>query len=394
MLEFGGIGPAPFATMVLADYGATVIRIDRGIPAPGAKSALPKDVTSRGKTSVVIDAKNPMGLGVLRKMIATADVLIDPYRPGVLEKLGLGPEDCERINPRLIYARMTGFPRANSSYSQMAGHDLNYIAVSGVLDMIRSKDANGGSGAPVPPLNLLGDFAGGGIMLVLGILLAIVERQASGKGQVVATDMVSGARYISSFPLLLSHPANPAGAWHAPPGHNLLDGGSPFYALYRTSDDLYMSVGCLEPQFFAEFARIVNPHLSSPLEPSRQLDFSTWDEMRAKLTAAFASKPRDEWTKMFHGTDACCVPVLTSAEVTGDEVGDTRVASAQAHLPPAPHPHLSRTPAAPTPAYDKLSDFYVANGSGVDAILAHYAKDLSATEAQYLQKANGVGAKL
>ena len=389
VIEFGGIGPAPYATMVLADWGAKIFRIDRGMPRAGTVGG---DVTSRGKISVVVDAKTPEGNAVLKKMIKTSDVLIDPYRPGVLEKLGLGPDECAAMNPRLIYARMTGFPRDNSSYKDMAGHDINYIALSGVLDMIRAKDDSGNPAAPVPPMNLLGDFAGGGIMLVLGILLAVIERQASGKGQVVATDMVSGARYISSFPLLLAHPRNKAGNWSNPPGWNLLDGGSPFYGVYRTSDNKYMSVGCLEPQFFAEFARIINPHLSTPLDPKRQTDISTWPAMRATLTEAFAKKPRDEWAKMFHKTDACCVPVLTPAEVSADEVGAK--GPQPDHVPPAPHPHLSRTPANGTPSYATQAEFYVKNGSGVDNVLAAFGDELSAAEKAYLAKTNGQGAKL
>jgi alpha-methylacyl-CoA racemase len=392
VLEFGGIGPAPFACMVLADWGANVTRIDRS----AGRDVSPKDVTSRGKTSVVVDAKDPAGRAVLRKMVERADVLVDPYRPGVLEKLGLGPEDCERINPRLIYARMTGFARENSSYSKMAGHDINYIALSGVLDMIRSRDSvTGNPAAPLPPLNLLGDFAGGGIMLVLGILLAVVERQSSGKGQVVATDMVSGTRYISSFPLLHANPANTSGTWPLPPGNNLLDGGSPFYGLYRTSDNKYMSVGCLEPQFFAEFARIINPFLGDrALNPKKQTDVSTWPAMRKALTDAFVAKPRDEWARMFHGTDACCVPVLTASEVSSDEVGGAAAPPAGAHLPPAPHPRLLRTPANPTPAYSSHDDFYVVNGSGIDSVLRDLGSALTPAETAYLKKVNGQGSKL
>ncbi|KAL1408150.1 hypothetical protein Q8F55_004953 [Vanrija albida] len=389
VVEFSGIGPGPFATMILADFGAEVTRIDRGLNSGRS------DVTSRGKRSVIVDAKDPNGNTVIRKMLATADVLVDPFRPGVLDKLGLGPHQLEKLNPRLIVARMTGFPRTNSNYSQMAGHDINYIAVSGVLDMIRSKDAHGEPSTPVPPLNLLGDFAGGGIMLVLGILLAVIERQTSGKGQVVDADMVAGARYISSFPLLLAHPKSQAFIWSNPPGNNLLDGGAPFYAVYKTKDHKYMSVGCLEPQFFAEFARIINPYLRSPLSVDTQQDPSSWAEMRGTLADAFATKSRDEWAKLFHGTDACCTPVLTAGEVSGNEVGQAGVpANASSPLPPAPHPHLSRTPAGSIPAYTTQADFFVQNGSGVDKVLGELGGQLSPAEVAYLRKVNGVGAKL
>ncbi|TXT13391.1 hypothetical protein VHUM_00758 [Vanrija humicola] len=374
--------------MILADFGAQVLRIDRG---PTNRS----DVTSRGKTSVIVDAKDPSGIAIIRKMLASADVFVDPFRPGVLDKLGLGPADLEKLNPRLIVARMTGFPRANSSYSQMAGHDINYIAVSGVLDMIRSKDAHGEPSTPVAPLNLLGDFAGGGIMLVLGILLAVIERQSSGKGQVVDADMVSGARYVSSFPLLLAHPKSGAFIWSNPPGNNLLDGGAPFYAVYKTKDNKYMSVGCLEPHFFAEFARIINPYLRSPLSVDTQQDPSTWAEMRGTLADGFATKTRDEWAKLFHATDACCTPVLTQAEVSGNELGEAGVpANAATPLPPAPHPHLSRTPAARIPAYSAQTDFFVESGSGLDKVLKELGGQLSPAETEYLKRANGAKAKL
>ncbi|WOO77515.1 Alpha-methylacyl-CoA racemase [Vanrija pseudolonga] len=388
VVEFSGIGPGPFASMVLADFGADVVRIDRG-------GSLRSDVTSRGKTSLIVDLKDPNGKAVLHKMLAKADVLIDPYRPGVLDKLGFGPAQLEKLNPRLIVARMTGFPRNNSTYSQMAGHDINYIAASGVLDMIRSKDAHGEPSTPVPPLNLLGDFAGGGIMLVLGILFAVIERQASGKGQVVDTDMVSGARYISSFPLLLAHPQSGAFMWSNPPGNNLLDGGAPFYGVYKTKDDKYMSVGCLEPEFFAEFARIINPFLRSPLSVETQQDPSSWAEMRGTLADAFATKTRDEWAKLFHETDACCVPVLTAADVSGNELGQPGAqASADVPLPPAPHPNLSRTPARSIPTYSEQTDFFIEKGSGLDKVLGQLGGQLSAEETAYLKKANGAKAKL
>lgn len=388
VVEFSGIGPGPFASMVLADFGADVVRIDRA----GSNRS---DVTSRGKTSLIVDLKDPNGKAVLHKMLATADVLIDPYRPGVLDKLGFGPAHLETTNPRLIVARMTGFPRNNSTYSQMAGHDINYIAASGVLDMIRSKNDHGEPSTPVPPLNLLGDFAGGGIMLVLGILFAIIERQTSGKGQIVDTDMVSGARYISSFPLLLAHSKSRAFMWSNPPGHNLLDGGAPFYGVYKTKDDKYMSVGCLEPEFFAEFARIINPFLRSPLSVETQQDPSSWAEMRGTLADGFATKTRDEWAKLFHETDACCVPVLTAADVSGNELGKPGLqASADVPLPPTPHPILSRTPARDTPAYSKPTDFFIEKGSGLNKVLGQIGGQLSDEEKEYLKKANGEKAKL
>ncbi|BEI92209.1 uncharacterized protein CcaverHIS019_0410290 [Cutaneotrichosporon cavernicola] len=386
VLEFQGIGPAPFATMVLADYGAEVIRIDR-------KPGVSRDVTSRGKKSVVVDLKDSAGKVVIRNMIKHSDVLIDPYRPGVMEKLGFGPEECAKINPRLIFARMVGFS-PTSPYGKMAGHDLNYIAVSGVLDMIRSK-----TGEPTPPMNILGDFAGGGIMLVQGILLALLERSSSGKGQVVKTDMVNGARYISSFPLLFAHPANTNGSvgWHEPPGNNTLDGGCPFYNVYKCRDGGYMTVGCLEPQFFAEFSRLIRPFLQGDeeieaLDSRNQMNQETWGTMRLALTRVFLTNDRDEWALLFHGTDSCAVPVLTKHEVTQDQLGGAKYAQPVPEgnmYPPVPHPNLERTPAIPPPAYTDPNEFYVPAGSGVDDVLQAFGSSLSADDVKYIRRANG-----
>lgn len=386
VLEFAGIGPAPYATMVLADYGAKVIRIDRK---PGASG----DVTSRGKLSIAVDVKDPAGKATIRSLIKESDVLIDPYRPGVMEKLGFGPDECAKLNPRLIFARMVGFS-PTSPYGKMAGHDLNYIAVSGVLDMIRSK-----TGEPTPPMNILGDFAGGGIMLVQGILLALLERANSGKGQVVKTDMVNGARYIASFPLLFAHPNNTDShlGWHEPPGFNQLDGGCPFYNVYKTRDGKYMTVACLEPQFFVEFSRLIRPFLQgdeeiAALDPRNQRNKELWGKMRLALTRIFLTNDRDEWANVFHGSDACCLPVLTKTEVTQDQLGGAKYASDVPEgnmLPPVPHPNLERTPANPPPGYAHKNDFWVPAGSGLDAVLKEYGSGLAAEDVRYLRKANG-----
>ncbi|KZT40008.1 CoA-transferase family III [Sistotremastrum suecicum HHB10207 ss-3] len=330
VIELAGLAPGPFAGLILADFGADVVRIDRT-----SSNAVVKDILCRGKRSIALNLKTETGRSILKRLISAADVLIDPFRPGVLEKLCLGPDVFLApggINPRLIFARLVGFPPGPSR--DMAGHDLNYLADSGVLSMFPRGDK------PSFPLNILADFAGGGMSCVMGILLAVIERQKSGLGQVVECNMVSGTRYLSSFPLLLSLAENPT---FGEPGASkgLLDGGAPFYEVYRCSDGGYMSVACLEPQFFKVFmdrfsgalklARTVEI-MEAPMPLHLQNDRSRWPELRRYLEKGFLSKTRDEWTTIFEGSDACVMPMRTPAE------------AATAHGPvPAPHPRLSRT---------------------------------------------------
>lgn len=328
VIEFAGLAPGPFAGLVLAHNGASVIRIDR-------PSSATRDLLCAGKRSIALDMKTASGLQVAKDLIAKADVLIDPFRPGVLEKLGLGPEvfhtsdEREGLNDKLIYARLAGFPR-NGIHSTMAGHDINYIALSGILSMLP-----GTMDKPTFPLNLIADFAGGGLLCANGILLAMIERGRSGRGQVVNVDMVSGSRYISSFPLLSAG----SGVWGGPRGTNFLDGGAPFYDVYTCSDGKWMSVGCLEPQFFAQFISRFNEVMRSSgkqgsWSPSQstQSTKEDWPKLREYLDDGFRTQPRDFWTEVFHGTDACAVPVLSPTE------------AAQLHgsLHPMPHPELSR----------------------------------------------------
>lgn len=342
VVEFAGLAPGPFTGLVLAHNGASVIRIDR-------PSSTTRDLLCAGKRSIALDMKTAGGLRVAKDLVAKADVLIDPFRPGVLEKLGLGPEvfhtsdKREGLNDKLIYARLTGFPR-NGAHSTMAGHDINYIALSGILSMLP-----GTTDKPTFPLNLIADFAGGGLLCANGILLAMIERSRSGRGQVVNVDMVSGSRYISSFPLLSAV----SGAWGGQRGTNLLDGGAPFYDVYTCSDGKWMSVGCLEPQFFAQFIGKFNEIMKSDGKqrswlPS-QLTQSTkedWPKLRKYLEDGFRTHPRDFWTEIFHGTDACAVPVLSPTE------------AAQFHgsLHPIPHPELSRTSSSPLQDEIKILD--------------------------------------
>ncbi|KIM52241.1 hypothetical protein SCLCIDRAFT_573572 [Scleroderma citrinum Foug A] len=338
VVEFAGLAPAPFAGLLLAHHGATVIRIDR----PSLSSS---DVLCAGKRSIALDLKNPAGLAVAKRLVSRCDVLIDPFRPGIMEKMGLGPEvfheneGSRGLNDRLVYARVAGFP-PDGPHKSMAGHEINYLALSGVLSMLP-----GSPEKPSFPLNLLADFAGGGLLCATGILLALVERGKSGRGQVVDVNMVSGTRYVASFPLL--HVMSTSSSLLAGPrGTNPLDGGAPFYDVYTCSDGKWMSVGCLEPQFFATFLDRFNMVLQENevrLEwvPTHNVQTckEDWPKLRSYFEDGFKTQPRDYWATLFHGSDACAVPVLFPEEAAQlDPEGSTR---------PAPHPHLSRTPALP-----------------------------------------------
>jgi len=330
VIEFAGLAPGPFAGMILADNGASVTRIDR----PSVDSS---DVLCRGKRSIVIDSKLASGRKLLEEMISSSDVLIDPFRPGVLERLGLGPEiflgDGKRkaLNEKLIYARIVGFQR-NGLHKDMAGHDINYLALSGVLAMFP-----GTADKPTFPLNLMADFAGGGAMCAMGILLALFERERTGRGQVVNADMVSGTRYVSSFLLIQSYLSSPL--FGGPRGSNLLDGGSPFYNIYTCKDGRWMSVGCLEPQFFRVFIELFTNTMPKEFDPlcgwkpdaSTQFQRDEWPKLAEYLTKGFLRHPRNFWADLYHGTDACAVPVLTPKEA-GKQSSDIPVAHPQVSI--------------------------------------------------------------
>ncbi|GAA6023171.1 hypothetical protein JCM11491_003286 [Sporobolomyces phaffii] len=354
VLELAGLAPGPFAGMVLADFGADVVRVDR------ANAGFNVDVLTRGKRSIAVSLKTKEGISLLRTLLSAssenggawrADILIDPFRPGVLERIGLDPKELIRANPKLIVARLTGF-RREGPYSSMAGHDINYVALSGVLSLLGRKDDK-----PYFPANLLADFAGGGMIAVVGIMAALIERSRSGKGQVVEIDMVTGTRYVSSFPLLMSNPALNLPLWSQPRGENFLDGGAPWYDVYETKDGKYMSVGALESHFYSEFLTVLTRSLPSdfPLTTpaaSDQLERSTWPDLKSFLTSAFRLKTRDEWTKIFVGTESCCVPVLSKEEVdsAGRGKDEPGVSLDEDELEgggvPLPAPRLVRTPAS------------------------------------------------
>ncbi|PHH79309.1 hypothetical protein CDD80_5210 [Ophiocordyceps camponoti-rufipedis] len=321
VLEFAGLAPGPFAGMLLSDSGASVLRVDR----PSASTST--DTLARGKASVKIDMTSSAGATLIHTLISRAqiDILIDPFRPGVMEKHGLGPETLRAENPRLIYARLTGF-RRQGRYAAMAGHDINYIALNGVLASLGRAE-----GKPYAPANLLADFAGGGAMLVLGILLALLQRKSSGRGQVVEANMVDGAGYLASFTRLSRK--TPLG--DGPRGTNVLDGGSPFYDTYETADGKYMSVGALEARFFTQLVRGLG---LSNWDEERRLDRQQWPSLRHDLTTAFRSRTRAHWESVFDGSDACCVPVLDYAELEADgsREGDVRAPVALSDTPLRP----------------------------------------------------------
>lgn len=309
VLEFAGLAPGPFAGLLLADAGASILRIDRAVP--GTSPPLPTpDLLTRHKSSLAVDLKSPAGVALLRKIVAQVDILIDPFRPGVLEKVGLGPSELLALNPRLIYARLTGF-RRDGKYAAMAGHDINYLAVSGALSLLGRAGEN-----PHPPINLLADFAGGGTMLVLGVVMALVARARTGKGQVVEASMVDGASYLATFVRFVRRTVT----GNMPRGENLLDGGCPFYDTYETGDGKYMAVGALEPQFFAALLKGLGLQ-GRGWDGMGQGDRERWPEMRGVFGETFKSKTRAEWERVFDGTDACCTPVLEYPEMEVEKEG-------------------------------------------------------------------------
>ncbi|RSL57912.1 hypothetical protein CEP54_008052 [Fusarium duplospermum] len=313
VLEFAGLAPGPFAGMLLADAGASVLRIDRA-QGTSARAVPTEDMLARHKTSITVDLKSSRGVALVKRLASRADVIIDPFRPGVLEKLGLGPDELCALNPRLIYGRMTGF-RRDGKYALMAGHDINYLAVSGVLGMLGREGEK-----PHPPWNILADFAGGGAVLFQGVLMAIIARNSSGRGQVVEANMVDGSAYLATFPrMALKTPLGDRGR-----GRNLLDGGCPWYDTYETADGKYMSVGALEPQFFA--ALIKGLDLEGQGWESKRNDTNLWPELEKLMRKKFKSKSRAEWEAIFDGTDACCTPVLEYSELESDtkREGDQR----------------------------------------------------------------------
>jgi len=336
IIEIAGIGPGPFCAMMLSDMGAEVIRVDRASHVRGGDPAVPPaDVMNRGRRSIGIDLKSTEGAATVLRLVETADGLIEGFRPGVAERLGIGPEDCRSRNPRLVYGRMTGWGQ-DGPYAHTAGHDINYISLAGVLESMGRRGE-----APVPPLNLVGDFGGGGLMLAFGMVCSILEARTSGEGQVVDAAMVDGAAALMTF----FHGFRAMGIWDDERGTNLLDTGAHFYDVYETSDGKYVSIGSIEPQFYTELRDKLG--LDDP-EWDAQMSRHEWPALKEKLRAVFLTRTRDEWCELIEGSDVCFAPVLSMAEAPEHPHNRARGTFTEVAgvVQPRPAPRFSRTDSA------------------------------------------------
>jgi alpha-methylacyl-CoA racemase len=335
IVEIAGIGPGPFAAMLLADLGADVLRVDRAQAVHGPSDDPHWDLLNRGRRSVGVDLKNPDGVETVLRLVGQADALIEGFRPGVAERLGIGPDDCASRNPRLVYGRMTGWGQ-DGPYASAAGHDINYIALAGALHPIgRAGDR------PVPPLNLVGDFGGGGMLLAFGVVCALLEARTSGQGQVVDAAMVDGAAVLTT----MFHAFRAIGMWNEERGTNLLDTGAHFYEVYETADAKFVSIGSIEPQFYAELRRLAGLEAD---EWAGQMDRSAWPVLKEKLAEVFKAKTRDEWCALMEHTDVCFAPVLSLSEAPHHPHNTARATFVDVAgvTQPAPAPRFSRTPGA------------------------------------------------
>lgn len=353
VIELAGLGPAPFSGMVLADLGADVIRVDRADRVVGGHtSSTENDLLNRGKRSIGIDLKRASGVEVVLRLVERSDALIEGFRPGVTERLGVGPSECLARNPRLVYGRMTGWGQDGPNAS-MAGHDIDYIALSGVLHAVGPADR------PMPPLNLVGDYGGGGMLLTVGVLAALTHARASGQGQAVDAAMVDGSAL-----LMAQHHGFMAEGWWDASGReaNHLDGGAPYYSVYETADGGHMAVGALEPQFFSTLLEVLD---FDPTDLPAQSDLEGWPRMREMFSMRFRSRTRDEWTESFAGTDACVAPVLSMREAPehphNQHRGTFVVVDGVAQ--PGPAPRFSATPT-------RINGGPVAPGRDTDDILS------------------------
>jgi alpha-methylacyl-CoA racemase len=361
VVEVAGLAAAPLGCMVLADLGAEVLRVDRLI---AAGKPLPDDALSRGRRSIALDLKTSKGIEILLRLAGQADVLVEAFRPGVAERLGFGPQVCLDRNPRLVYARMTGWGQ-HGPLAPTAGHDIDYIAISGALSLVGRAGER-----PVPPVNLVGDFGGGGMLLAIGVLAALLERERSGQGQVVDAAMVDGAALLTT----IFHGFRARGSWREERGANLIDGGAPFYDTYQTADGEYLAVGALEPAFYA--ALLTGLGLASAADLPDRNDPANWPALRERFRTVISQRTRAEWTEVFAGSDACVAPVLSLSEASKDPHNTARgtFTDVDGLAQPAPAPRFSRTPARP-PQPPPLP------GADTDAVLASLGYDQAAISA-------------
>jgi alpha-methylacyl-CoA racemase len=375
IIEMAGIGPAPFAATLLADMGAEIIRVDRREAAdlglPGREPRF--EVLHRGRRSLSLDVKSEAGLGIVKRLAAKADALIEGFRPGVMERLGLGPDELAKINPKLVFGRMTGFGQ-DGPLAPRAGHDINYIALAGVLHAIGRKGE-----APVPPLNLVGDFGGGGMFLAFGVVCALLEAQKSGKGQVVDAAMVDGAAYL----MALMYGMHSQGAWRDERGVNVLDTGAPWYNVYETRDGKWLAVGAIEQRFYEEFVEGVGLKLA---DLPRQHDRKGWPELARRFAEAIKARTRDEWEAVFEGSDACVSPVLALGEVGRHPHNAARGTFLERDgvVQPGPAPRFSRT-------VSEMGSPPRARGADSEAILRDWG--FAAGEIDGLRSAGVIGAE-
>ncbi|MEO7372275.1 MAG: CaiB/BaiF CoA-transferase family protein [Ilumatobacteraceae bacterium] len=361
IVELAGIGPGPFAAMMLADMGAEVIRVDRANAVNGPAPSTPHyDLLLRNRRNIAIDLKHPDGVATLLDLVASADGLIEGFRPKVMERLGIGPDVCLDRNPRLVFGRMTGWGQSGPM-ADAAGHDINYISLAGALAHF-GRDGEG----PVPPLNMVGDFGGGGMMLAYGVVCALLETQRSGQGQVVDAAMVDGPAVLMtmfwSFKKIGLFDENNR-------GRNLLDTGAHFYDVYRCADGGYISVGSIEPQFYSELLRLTG--LDGDAEFADQMDRQSWPRLKQRLEELFVKKTRDEWCSVMEGTDVCFAPVLTMSEAADHphNVARGTFIDVEGTVQPAPAPRFSRTPAEVTmpPAHPGQHSSEILRDWGFDA---------------------------
>jgi alpha-methylacyl-CoA racemase len=368
VIELQGIGPGPFCGMMLADMGAELIRIDRSASA-GRPAG--KDILARGRRSVAVDLKHPDGVETVLRLVESADVLIEGFRPGVMERLGLGPDVCLARNERLVFGRMTGWGQ-QGTLAHAAGHDINYISLSGALHAIGER-----GGKPVPPLNLVGDFGGGGMLLAFGIAAALVERASSGKGQVVDAAMTDGSALLMNG----LFPGMQTGHWSPERGTNMLDGGAHFYGSYETKDGKYVSIGSIEPQFYGLL--LEKTGLADDPALAKQMARGDWPALKEKLAAVFESKTRDEWDAIMLGSDVCYAPILSFGEAVEHPHNQARQTFVEVDglKQAAPAPRFSRTSPEVPPAA-------AAPGEHTDAVLA--AAGFSAAEIAGLRASGAV----